>query len=226
MVPVVIIAENAAMSRGLVLIVDDDRAVRESTARLLHRAGFQSQCYESGDEFLAASIPDEIICILLDVRMPGTDGLAVLRALGERPALPPVVIITGHGDIPLAVEAMRMGALDFIEKPYAPDRLLETIGKATAADRAPPEKIDPDARALLDQLSWRQRQVLAGILCGHPNKIIAFELGLSVRTVESYRAQLLVRLQVRGTAEAVRFALSAGLSPSEFRDDPEAAGTG
>lgn len=216
------------MSRGLVLIVDDDRAVRESTARLLHRAGFQSQCYESGDEFLAAAIPEDVICILLDVRMPGTDGLAVLRALGERPSLAPVIIITGHGDIPLAVEAMRIGALDFVEKPYAPDRLFETIDKAasTRPEKARPDEIDPAARALLEQLSWRQRQVLAGILCGHPNKIIAFELGLSVRTVESYRAQLLVRLQLRGTAEAVRFALSAGLSPSEFRADPDAAGTG
>lgn len=209
------------MSRGLVLIVDDDRAVRDSTARLLRRADFESRCYESGDEFLAAEIPEGVTCILLDVRMPGTDGLGVLRLLAERPGIAPVIVITGHGDVPLAIEAMRMGALDFLEKPYAPEQFFRTLDKASAVrpDTPAAEAIDPAAKATLEQLSPRQRQILAGILCGHPNKIIAFELGLSVRTVESYRAQLLERLELRGTAEAVRFALSAGLNPAEFRAD-------
>ncbi|RYD96678.1 MAG: hypothetical protein EOP61_17675 [Sphingomonadales bacterium] len=113
---------------------------------------------------------------------------------------------------------MRLGASDFLEKPYAPDRLFETIEKAgaTRLGRREARITDPAAQAVLERLSWRQRQVLAGILCGHPNKIIAFELGLSIRTIEAYRAQLLVRLQVRGTAEVVKFALAAGLDASEF----------
>ena len=132
--------------------------------------------------------------------------------------MPPVIVITGHGDIPLAVEAMRLGASDFLEKPYSPERLFEAIDKATAprADNADQQAVDRDEKAVLQRLSWRQRQVLAGILCGHPNKIIAFELGLSIRTIEAYRAQLLVRLQLRGTAEVVKFALAAGVDASEF----------
>lgn len=185
---------------------------------MLHHAGYSVQTYESGDAFLAASLPGNINCVLLDIRMPGTDGLGVLRILEARGEMPPVIVITGHGDIPLAVEAMRLGASEFLEKPYEPDRLFQTIEKAAAMrpDRRGSRTIDPEAQALLQRLSWRQRQVLAGILCGHPNKIIAFELGLSIRTIEAYRAQLLVRLQLRGTAEVVKFALAAGLDASEF----------
>jgi two-component system response regulator FixJ len=206
------------MPNGLVLVVDDDQAVRDATARLLRRAGYSSQTYESGDHFLAEALPDNVECVLLDVRMPGTDGIGVLRLLATRGTMPPVLVITGHGDIPLAVEAMRQGASDFLEKPYSPERLFQAIERATGASRGGPEPrlVDPDAKAVLERLSWRQRQVLAGILCGHPNKIIAYELGLSIRTIEAYRAQLLVRLQVRGTADVVKFALAAGLDASEF----------
>jgi two-component system response regulator FixJ len=206
------------MPGGVVLVVDDDQAVRDSTARLLNRAKYSTQTYDSGDSFLASTIPDNACCVLLDIRMPGTDGLGVLRILEERGEMPPVIVITGHGDIPLAVEAMRLGASDFIEKPYAPERLLQTIEKAMASrpGRRAVTAIDPAAQTVLERLSWRQRQVLAGILCGHPNKIIAYELGLSIRTIEAYRAQLLVRLQLRGTAEVVKFALAAGVDASEF----------
>ncbi|NML04154.1 response regulator [Sphingomonas sp. G-3-2-10] len=211
-------AEKAVMPRGCIFIVDDDQAVRESTARLLHRADYSTQAYDSGDSFLVASLPNDISCVLLDLRMPGTDGLGVLRIMEARGNMPPVVVITGHGDIPLAVEAMRLGASDFLEKPYVPERLFETIEKAAATRLGKREArtVDPEAQAVLKRLSWRQRQVLAGILCGHPNKIIAYELGLSIRTIEAYRAQLLVRLQLRGTAEVVKFALAAGLDASEF----------
>jgi two-component system response regulator FixJ len=216
------------MPIGCVVIVDDDQAVRDSTARLLHRADYSTLTFDSGDSFLAASIPNDISCVLLDVRMPGTDGLGVLRIMEARGNMPPVIVITGHGDIPLAVEAMRLGACDFLEKPYDPERLFQTIEKAAAMRHGQrgSRAIDPQAKALLDRLSWRQRQVLAGILCGHPNKIIAFELGLSIRTVEAYRAQLLIRLQVRGTAEVVKFALAAGLDASEFGQCKDGAAFG
>jgi two-component system response regulator FixJ len=206
------------MSGGLILVVDDDQAVRDSTARLLNRAKYSTQTYDSGDRFLSSATPDDVCCVLLDIRMPGMDGLSVLRVLEERGEMPPVIVLTGHGDIPLAVEAMRLGASDFLEKPYAPERLLQTIEKAMASRPGTREvkTIDPAAQTVLERLSWRQRQVLAGILCGHPNKIIAYELGLSIRTIEAYRAQLLVRLQLRGTAEVVKFALAAGVDASEF----------
>jgi two-component system response regulator FixJ len=206
------------MPTGLILVVDDDRAVREATARLLKRAGYSVECFESGDTLLAADLPEAVACVLLDVRMPGTDGIGVLRALATRGWSAPVMVITGHGDIPLAVEAMRQGAFDFVEKPYAPEHLFAMIERAQSAE--PIERntdgIDATAELVVRSLSWRQRQVLAGILCGHPNKIIAYELGLSIRTVEAYRAQVLTKLRVRGTAEAVKFALAAGLKTSEF----------
>lgn len=206
------------MDNEIVLIVDDDQAVRDGTARLLKRAGYEVGTYESGDLFLTERLPDNACCVLLDVRMPGTDGIEVLRILESRDERPPVIVLTGHGDIPLTVQAMRLGAVDFLEKPYAPDMLLKAIESARRlrSEKRGPAAFDPAAQAAVAGLTWRQRQVLAGILLGHPNKIIAYELGLSNRTVEAYRAQLLARLKVRGTAEAVKLAIAAGMDASEF----------
>ena len=196
----------------VVAIVDDDEAVRRSTAGLLKRAGHSVQTYADGAEFLAADLGEEVGCILLDMRMPNVDGLAVMRALRERGVTIPILVLTGHGDVPLAVEAMRLGAVDFLEKPYPSAELREAIHRACTAPRtAPGEGVDPEARAKVATLSKRQRSVLAGILKGQPNKIIAWELNLSIRTVEAYRAQLLDKLNVRGTAEAVRLAIAAGM---------------
>lgn len=150
--------------------------------------------------------------------MPGTDGIGVLRILNDREEAPPVLILTGHGDVPLAVQAMKLGAYDFLEKPYGAELLITAIQRAAAEGRrsAPGVPVDPEAIAVVQGLSRRQRQVLCGILAGHPNKIIAYEMDLSIRTVESYRAQLLTRLKVRGTAEAVRIALAAGLDCGDY----------
>ena len=197
----------------VVAIVDDDDAVRHSTAGLLRRAGHRVESYTGGAEFLASDLPANICCILLDMRMPGVDGLAVMRVLQERDFACPVLVLTGHGDVPMAVEAMRLGAVDFLEKPYPPAALLEAIGRAcTAPPASNGQPVNKQAQAKVAALSDRQRDVLRGILRGQPNKIIAWELGLSIRTVETYRAQMLEKLGVRGTAEAVRLALDAGLS--------------
>lgn len=169
--------------------------------------------FSSGDEFLRARLPEGLNCVLLDMRMPGLNGLDVLRALGDQDNPPSVLMLTGHGDIPLAVEAMKLGALDFIEKPYVPKKLLEAIDSASEIYQQARE-VDAgnrEAVALVDSLSERQRQVLAGIVRGKANKIIAYDLGLSIRTVEAYRAQMLDKLGVRSTAEAVRIAIAAGL---------------
>ncbi len=198
----------------VVAIVDDDEAVRLSTAGLLKRAGHSVAAYASGSEFLAALLPPDLCCVLLDMRMPGMDGLAVMRALQEREQPPPVLVLTGHGDIALAVEAMKLGAVDFLEKPYLPAALMEAIGLACsrvgqAGDGQP---VSREAQEKVEALSMRQRDVLRGILNGQPNKIIAWQLGLSIRTVEAYRAQMLDKLGVRGTAEAVRLAIAAGMA--------------
>lgn len=198
----------------VVAIVDDDDAVRHSTAALLQRAGHKVDSYTGGAEFLASELPPGLGCILLDMRMPGIDGLAVMRALKERDDRYAILVLTGHGDVPMAVEAMRLGAVDFLEKPYQPEALIEAIARACNMPVPGPggRPINKAAQRKVASLSQRQRDVLHGILKGQPNKIIAWELGLSIRTVEAYRAQLLDKLGVRGTAEAVRLAIAAGMA--------------
>lgn len=201
----------------VVAIVDDDDAVRQSTAGLLRRTGHRVHSYTDGSEFLASDLPENLGCILLDLRMPGMDGLGVMRALKEREVTVPILVLTGHGDVSLAVAAMRLGAIDFLEKPYPPGELIEAIRLACNTPVTAPSglPVNMQAQARVATLSERQRAVLHGILKGQPNKIIAWELGLSIRTVEAYRAQMLVKLGVRGTAEAVRMAMAAGLAVKE-----------
>jgi two-component system response regulator FixJ len=201
----------------VVAIVDDDDAVRQSTAGLLRRTGHRVHSYTDGTEFLASDLPQNLSCILLDMRMPGMDGLSVMRVLREREVAVPILVLTGHGDVSLAVAAMRLGATDFLEKPYPPGDLLEAIRQACNTSVALPGglPVNMQAKARVETLSERQRAVLHGILKGQPNKIIAWELGLSIRTVEAYRAQMLVKLGVRGTAEAVRLAMAAGMGVKE-----------
>lgn len=199
-----------------VAIVDDNESLRLLTARILKREGWDVAAFASGDLFLADTAPARFSSVLLDLRMPGMDGLSVLRALRERPNPPPVLVLTGHGGIPQAVEAMRLGAVDFLEKPYAAKDLIAAIGRAIAARAEAGTAANDEAALAVESLSLRQRQVLCGILRGDPNKIIAFQLDLSIRTVEAYRAQLLQKLGVRSTAGAVRMALAANLDCSGY----------
>jgi two-component system, LuxR family, response regulator FixJ len=197
-----------APDRPLIAIVDDDDGARLSAQWLLEGEGYRVLPFADGEGFLASPLLKRVSCVLLDIRMPGMSGLDVLRALAERDDGPAAIMLTGHAGIPVAVAAMKLKAADFLEKPPKPADLLAAVAKATAS-RAARGRCSA-ARALIDALPARQRQVLAGIASGNPNKIIAWEMGLSVRTVESYRAQLLGRLGVRSTAEAVRIALAAG----------------
>ena len=200
------------MIRRCIAIIDDDEAVRLSTAELLERLGFDVQLFRSGDAFLESARLDGISCILLDLQMPGRDGLAVLRELAQGGHPPPTLVLTAHGGIPAAVEAIKLGAHDFMEKPYDAELLLKKIDEALqqpASGKGAPD-FNAEAAALIAGLSARQRQVLQGIVRGLQNKIIAYELDLSIRTVEAYRAQLLERLGARGTADAVRLAIAAG----------------
>jgi two-component system response regulator FixJ len=206
------------MSRNCIAVVDDDTAVLLSTAELLRRSGFDVKLFNSGDDFLNSDDLEGVSCVLLDLQMPGRDGLSVLRTLAERDEAPAIIVLTAHGGIPSAVEAIKLGAQDFMEKPYDAEELLTKIDEAmqrpAGAKGAP--IIDAAAAALIAALTGRQRQVLRGIVRGQQNKIIAYELDLSIRTVEAYRAQLLERLGARGTADAVRIAIAAG-----FMGDPD-----
>ena len=208
-------AEPVAQAPGgqrLVVIVDDDEGVRDSTAVLLELAGYEVAAFQSGSALVENGIPEGAHVILLDLMMPGLSGLETLKALGEG-RISPVVMLTGHGDIPLAVEAMKLGAVDFVEKPYPAERLLELV--ASVGPKSPVAADGDPARASalgkVDALTPRQREILKAIANGEPSKVTAYRLELSVRTVEAYRGHLFARLGVRRMADAVRIAVIAGL---------------
>ena len=203
-------------SRGVV-VVDDDSAVRESTVALLESVGHKVVAFDSGSALVQSGVPAATDVILLDIMMPGLNGLETLRALRDGSSeLPPVVVLTGHGDVPLAVEAMKLGAAEFLEKPYPMQDLLQLVLTVDKTDAEPAEVAQPDpqrsaAQEKIAQLSTRQREVLKGIAMGEPSKVTAYRLGLSVRTVEAYRGHVFGRLGVRGMAEAIKIAVLAGL---------------
>jgi two-component system, LuxR family, response regulator FixJ len=201
---------------AIVHVVDDDLAVRQSLAFLLASDGLPVRLHESADAFLAnVSEPPEG-CIVTDVRMPGVDGIEFLRRLKAKGFSVPVIVMTGHADVPLAVEAMKEGAVDFVEKPFSDDYFLATIRSALAR-REQASVHDERATAFKERiasLSERERQVLEGLVAGKPNKIIAYDLGISHRTVEIYRANLMTKMQAKSLSELVRMALLSGLEPS------------
>jgi two-component system response regulator FixJ len=193
-------------------VIDDDDAMRESLAFLLDTAGLTAKTYESAVRFLALAGDLEPGCIVTDIRMPEMNGLELVRRLRERGVGLPVIVITGHGDVPLAVEAMKAGVVDFLEKPFDDERLLAAIRTAVSGGVKSDEQAAESVRfkAMLDGLSAREGEVLRGVVDGKPNKVIAFELGISPRTVEVYRANVMTKTRARGLSELVRMALLAG----------------
>jgi len=195
----------------LVHLVDDDGAVRRSAGFMLKTSGYQVRSYESGVELLKN--PGELGhgCILLDIRMPGMDGLEVQEALKDKGVTLPVIIMTGHGDVTLAVRAMKAGAIDFIEKPFEKATLLGAIEQGIKRLRNVEEARDlaTEATVRLQALTQREREVIDGLAKGLPNKTIAYDLGISPRTVEIHRANLMAKLGVRSLSEALRIAFAA-----------------
>jgi len=194
-------------------IVDDDEGIRRSVAFMLKTSGYRVNSWPSGVAFLKEAKQAEPGCILLDVRMPEMDGLEVQAELVRRGIALPVVIVTGHGDIAIAVRAMKAGAVDFIEKPFQKEALLTAIELAlerlaSAGDRA---ERAAEARTILGALTAREQQVLEGLAQGLPNKTIAFALGISPRTVEVHRANLMTKLDVHSLSDALRIAFAAGI---------------
>ncbi|MET0277969.1 MAG: response regulator FixJ [Pseudorhodoplanes sp.] len=200
-------------STEIVHVIDDDDAVRESVAFLLKSADLEVETYESAAAFLDAVAKGVSGCVITDVRMPGMSGIDLLRQLREQNLPLPVIVVTGHGDVQLAVEAMKAGAIDFLEKPFDDERVLLAV--RTALDSRPADATrTPEQVAIAERLaslSQREHQVLDGLVAGRPNKAIAFELGISPRTVEVYRANVMTKMQANSLSELVRMALVAGL---------------
>lgn len=207
-----------ADDKRLVHLVDDDEAIRRSASFMLRTGGLVVKTYASGVELLAEGKTMEAGCILLDVRMPGMDGLEVQKALHDQGIRLPVIVMTGHGDVAVAVQAMKAGAIDFIEKPFEKAMLLRALdeGFAQIANAGTRVARANDARAKLDVLTPRERDVLEGLVKGHPNKTIAYDLGISPRTVEIHRANVMSKLGVASLSEALRIAFAA--EPGDARE--------
>jgi len=201
-----------------VYIVDDDEAVRDSLSVLLESRTYAVKSFGSAPEFLAAAPSLPVGCLIVDIRMPEMDGLELQQCLTRRGLSFPLIVITGHGDVPLAVRVMKAGAVDFIEKPFTSEAILNSLDMALSRLSAPSEQ-DPTAiaaaaAAKLALLSPREREVLEGLIAGLPNKTIAYDLAISPRTVEVHRARVMDKMGARSPSELVRLALAAGVRPS------------
>jgi two-component system response regulator FixJ len=197
----------------MVHVIDDDEAVRDSLKFLLEAARLPVRTYESAMSFMGVLAQVGAGCVITDVRMPDMSGIELLRRLRARDLRLPVIVITGHGDIPLAVEAMKIGAIDFFEKPFDDESLLSAVRSALRQGEKDLRR-DADKAAIqskIASLSVRERQVLDGLVAGKPNKIIAFDLGISPRTVEIYRANVMTKMDASSLSELVRMALIVGV---------------
>ncbi|TQV75927.1 response regulator FixJ [Denitrobaculum tricleocarpae] len=207
------------MSKRKLYIVDDDEAVRDSLQILAESYDYAPEVFESGTAFLGVAEQLGSGCVLLDVRMPDIDGLEIQARLAKTNPGLAVIIITGHGDVPMAVKAMRAGAFDFIEKPFTDDALMESLQRAWAQhrDAAESREQNSDSEILerIEALTPRERDVLDQLIIGRPNKIIAYELGISPRTVEVHRARVMDKMKAKSLSHLVRMALSAGLQLNE-----------
>jgi len=200
-------------SKGKVYVIDDDEAMRDSLDFLLDSSGFDVVLFENAQSFLDALPKLALGCVVSDVRMPGIDGIELLKRMTALHSPFPVIIMTGHGDVPLAVEAMKLGAADFLEKPFEDDRLITMIETAIrqAEPAAKSEAVAQDIAARVASLSPRERQVMEGLIAGLSNKLIAREYDISPRTIEVYRANVMTKMQANSLSELVRMAMRAGM---------------
>jgi len=196
--------------RRVVHVIDDEIDVCEALKVLLHTAGFEARTYASAEEFLAEVRLSRPMCLLVDVRLPGMSGLELVRLLQERPVRPVVVMITGHGDVPLAVKAMRAGALHFMEKPFEPAELLQTLEEALqrVSDMAAEEATIAGIEASYKSLTPREQEVMALLAEGMPTKVIATQLTISTRTAEHHRAAVLKKMGARTVSHLARMSMS------------------
>ena len=196
------------MSEENVCVVDDDESVRESLSELLDAAGYRVESFPSAAQFLASQAIGVCACLITDVRMPDMDGIALQEELVRRGESFPVIVMTGHGDVPLAVRAMRAGATDFIEKPFKQETLLTSVSQALSSGRQKSVPVDPKTIERLESLTAREREIMDLMVYGHPNKVIAQKLEISFRTVEVHRGRVLAKMGTENVAELVRMVLS------------------
>lgn len=206
-------SELPARDKYPVYVVDDDAAVRESLSAILGAVGFQVETFDSGDSFLSTLEPSTQGCLLIDVKMPGLTGLQVQKILASKSSQLLLVVMSGYGDIPSAVSAMKGGAVDFVEKPVDPDTLIEIVdGTMKQFDENQQEDARlREARRTVEKLTARERDVLVQLVTSSQNKVIAQQLGISPRTVEVHRARIMEKLQTKSLSKALRTALLAGL---------------
>jgi two-component system response regulator FixJ len=199
--------------KAQVYVIDDDEAMRDSLNFLLDSAGFNVTLFETALNFLDTLPSLDFGCVVSDVRMPGLDGIELLKRMKAARSTFPILIMTGHGDVPLAVEAMKLGAVDFLEKPFEDDRLIGMIEAAVrqAEPAAKSEAVTLDIATRIASLSPRERQVMEGLIAGLSNKLIAREYDISPRTIEVYRANVMTKMQANSLSELVRLAMRAGL---------------
>ena len=199
----------------LVYVVDDDEAVRESLSALLEACSYTVRAFGLARDFLAAAATLRPGCLIADIRMPEMDGLELQQLLTERSFNFPLIVITGHGDVALAVRAMKAGAIDFIEKPFAADAIVASVdsGLARLAASGAEDPLTAGAASRLALLSPREREVLQGLLAGLPNKSIAYDLAISPRTVEIHRARVMDKMAAKSLSELIRMSLAAGVQP-------------
>lgn len=207
------------MTEKQIYVVDDDEAIRRSLSFMLRTSGHKVELFSDGETFLKSAAKLEPGCVLLDIRMPGLDGLEVQKAMADNGILLPIIIMTGHGDVGLAVRAMKAGAIDFVEKPFEKATMMSALeqGFARLGESDIRKLRAQEAQVRLEVLTARERDVLQGLVDGLPNKTIAYDLGISPRTVEIHRANLMTKLHVKSLSEALRIAFSAGLG-----DQPDA----
>ena len=200
-------------NKAKVYVIDDDEAMRDSLNFLLNSAGFGVTLFETAQKFLDVLPSLDFGCVVSDVRMPGIDGIELLKRMKAGNSTFPILIMTGHGDVPLAVEAMKLGAVDFLEKPFEDDRLIGMIEAAIrqAEPTARSEAVTHDIAARIATLSPRERQVMDGLIAGLSNKLIARDYDISPRTIEVYRANVMTKMQANSLSELVRLAMRAGL---------------
>ena len=204
-------------AESIVFIIDDDPLYRESSERLLRSVGFSVQSFESARDFLSSRRPNVPSCLVLDVRMPGLSGLDLQQELAQAGVQIPIIFVTGHGDIPMSVQAMKAGAVEFLTKPFRDQELLDAIRQAIGRDRVARQQRarNADLRRRYESLMPREREVLKYVVSGMLNKQIADELGVTERTVKFHRGQIMRKMQVKSLAELVRTAEALGIASQE-----------
>ena len=193
-----------------VYIVDDDQAIRHAMELLMRSVGLDYEIFHSGDDFLSSHSNDRAGCLVLDIRMPGLGGLELQDKLNDLGSTLPIIFITGHGDVPMAVEAMQKGAIDFIQKPFRDQELLDRISDALKTDqeRRSEREEKAEVQGRVEKLTNREREVMELVVTGKPNKVIAYELGVSQRTVEIHRARVMEKMEARSLADLVRMQMA------------------